>query len=259
VDPVTFQLPWQSALSGVALIMRAGGFCAVAPIYGADSVPTQIRAALAVMIALVLSPVVPAPPASSEVLWLISSEMLVGLLIGFVTHLLFDMLLFAGTFIGYPTGLSMASMMDPLNQSQTATGGLFYQIVGALLFLGIGGHRQVLGALARSYEIVPAGLARFDGPWIKTVASMTGEVLVIGFRLAAPVLVAGILCDLCLMLVARAVPQMNILIVGAPVRLAVGLVALAASLHVIAPVMADSLDTFLHGTGRLVQSLAGRG
>ncbi len=259
MDAALFQLPWQNALAGVALILRAGGFLAFAPIVGSDSVPATAKAALALLIAVLLAPVVPAPPPGINLLWLSATEFTAGVMLGFVTSLLFDALVFAGTFVGFPTGLSTAAMMDPVNQSQIPVTATFYQIVGSLMYLAIGGHRQALGALARSYEIVPVGLTHWDGPWIKVFVATTGQVLTIGFRLAAPVLVAGLLVDLCLMLIARAVPQMNILVVGAPIRVAAGLIALAASLHVFAPLVAESADAVLRGAGHLVQALGGRG
>ena len=259
MDAAVFQLPWANVLSGVALTMRAVGFVFVAPVVGAEGVPPQLRAALALLIVVLLAPVVPAPAVGTSVYWLCASEFFVGFAIGFVCRLAFEALLFAGSTAGYPTGLAMASMLDPYGQSQVANIGIFYQVFGSLIFLAMGGHRQALYALARSYEIVPAGAAKFSGPWLPSLVTMTGQVFSIGLRLAAPIIVAGILVDVCLMLIARAVPQMNILVVGAPVRLGVGLIALAFSLHVFAPLVAESIDAASRDAGQFLKALAARG
>jgi flagellar biosynthetic protein FliR len=257
VDATAFQLPWHDALAGAAIFMRAIAFVVAAPILGADAVPAQLKAGLALLLVVLLSPVVPAVPASASLYSIVPLELFVGLALGFVCRLVVDVLAFAGTLVGYPTGLSMASMLDPINQTQISSIALFYQVFGTLIFFAIGGHRQIIAAFAKSYEIVPAGTASFNGPWLPSIVAVTGQVLALGLRLAAPILVAGLLVDVCLMLIVRAVPQMNILVVGAPVRLAAGIAALAFSLHVFAPLLAEVVDTSTRAAGLFLKALRG--
>lgn len=257
MDAAVFQLPWQGVLEGTALTLRAAGFASVAPIIGAESVPPQFRAAFGILLALLVAPIAPAPPVAADWLFVVSTEILIGVLLGFIARLAFEALLFAGTFAGYPTGLASAAMMDPVSQTSTTALAVFYQVVGGLLFLATGGLRQVVAGLVRSYQVLPAGTAHFGGAWVPTVIHITGQVVVLGFRLAAPLLVAGLLADICLMLIARAVPQMNILVVGAPVRTAAGLVALAFSLHVFAPAVAEAIDVAGKAAGTVLVALRG--
>lgn len=254
-DAALFQLPWNDALAGAALFMRAIGFVTAAPLYGSDGVPAQVKAGMALMLVVLLAPVVPAPTMSVGLGWLVASELAVGLTLGMVTRMVTDVLSFAGTLVGYPTGLSMSQMLDPVNQVQVTSIAFFYQILGTLIFLAIGGHRQMLAAFAKSYEVVPAGTAQFQGPWLPPLVSLSGQILSLGLRLAAPLLVSGLLVDVCLMLVGRAAPQMNILVVGAPIRIAAGLLALAFSLFVFAPIVAESVEAATRTAGLFLKAL----
>jgi len=256
VDSVSFSLPWQDALSGFALILRAGAFVAVAPVIGADGLPRRIRIGVAVVLVVLLAPVVPAPDPSTGLLKLVATESLIGLVLGFAGRMIVEATVYAGGLAGYPTGLAIATLLDPVTNLTIPTLGTLYRLLGVLAFIAIGGHHQMLAVLARSYEIVPAGAASLSGPWIEGAVDICGRVVLLGFRLAAPIVAAGLLVDLMLMLIARAVPQMHILIVGAPIRLIVGLLAVGFSLHVIVPLVAEATDGTLRDAAGFLRAVA---
>lgn len=258
MESVVFNLPWDSALAGLILLLRASAFVAVAPVAGSEAIPARMRICLAGLIVFLVAPVVPAPDLSRGVLVLVCGEMLAGVLIGFAARLVVEIGLVAGDLVGYPTGMAMAAMFDPVTQTSVPTLALFYRILATLIYLAIGGHQQMIAALARSYEILPAGTASLAAEWLPSVLSMTGRVIGIGFRLSAPVLAAGFLVDIFLLLVARAAPQMNILVVGAPVRLLFGLGAVIFSLQMLLPVISDSLDSMARDAFSALTALAGR-
>jgi flagellar biosynthetic protein FliR len=256
VDATVFSLPWNDALSGVGLLLRASAFVAVVPIIGAEGLPVRLKIAIALAIVVLLAPVVPAPDPAVGLVQLVTLETFVGLVLGFAGRMIVEATVYAGGLAGYPAGLAMATMLDPVTNLTVPTLGTLYRLLSLLAFLAIGGHHQFLGVLARSYEIVPAGTVSLAGPWLEGAVALIGRVIVLGFRLAAPVIVAGLLVDLILMLIARAVPQMHILIVGAPIRLVVGLLAIGFSLHVIVPMISEALDGTLGDLSFVLRSFA---
>lgn len=258
MESVVFNLPWDSALAGMALLLRASAFVAVAPVAGSEAIPARMRIALAVLIVFLVGPVVPAPHLDRGVLLLVSGEVLAGALIGFAARLIVEVGLIAGDLVGYPTGMAMAAMFDPVTQMSVPTLAVFYRVMATLVYLAIGGHQQMIAALVRSYEILPAGTAQLAADWFPAVLAMTGRVIALGFRLSAPVLAAGFLVDIFLLLVARAAPQMNILVVGAPVRLLFGLLAVAFSLQMLLPLIGDSLEAMSRDLFSGLSALAGR-
>jgi flagellar biosynthetic protein FliR len=256
MDVITIDLPWRDALAAFALLMRVGGFVMIAPMLGSDGLPARFRIGLAVLLVVVLAPVVPPPPPDVSFVALATRETVIGLVIGAVGRLALDALLFAGTFAGLSAGLSVGNLLDPVSHEQMATLGIFHRILGMFVYLVIGGHHQLLAVLARSYEVLPVGTASFSGPFLPAAVSMTGRVITFGFRLAAPVVVAGLVVDVCLMLIARAAPQMHVLIVGAPLRLASGLLAFGFSLHMLTPVFVETFEATLGDASQLLRALA---
>ncbi len=257
MDALVFRLPWSDLLHAFALVLRGAALVAVMPIYGSEAVPARVRIGLAVLLAIVVAPVVPAPPAGVGLPRLVIVETLVGLALGYAAAMTVEITLYAGGLAGYPTGLAMAAMLDPVTQIQAPTIGIFYRLMGMLVFIAIGGPEQVLGVLARSWQIVPPGAAVLDGPWLPFLVHVSAQVILLGFRLAAPILVTGFLVDLGLMLVNRAVPQMHVLVVGAPVRLGVGLVVAGLSLRLMAPLLVETFRGTTHDVARFLRVLAG--
>jgi len=252
---LTLQLPWDSALGFIALAARPLAFLSIAPVLGGDAVPMRLRMALAVTLVLLLGPLMPPPPADVGLFRLVLMESFVGFLLGFAGRMVIDATLFAGGVASYPSGLSIANQLDPITNINLPMLGVLYRLLGLTTYLAIGGHRQLLSVLARSYELLPAGAADLSGPWLPSAVSLTSRMIVLGVRIAAPVIVSGLLVDSCLMLIARAVPQMHILVVGAPVRLGFGLLAVGLSMQIILPLVDESLAGSLTDATVLLRAL----
>jgi flagellar biosynthetic protein FliR len=259
VETVAFNLPWQSALATFALLLRASAFAAVAPIIGTDGLSPRLRIGVALSLVAVLAPIVPPADPSAGLLKLVTLETLIGLVLGFAGRMVIEATVYAGGLVAYPSGLAIATMLDPVTNVSIPTLGSLYRLLSVLAFFVIGGHEQMLAVFARSYELVPVGTAVLSGPWLESAVSLIGRVFVLGFRLAAPVIVAGLLVDLMLMLIARAVPQMHILIVGAPIRLVAGMLAVGFSLHVIAPLLAEGLHGSFRDVALILRAFAPAG
>ncbi len=251
--------PWQTLLDGFPVLVRIVAFAAVAPIYGATGIPSRARVAFSVLLTIVVAPILPLGAGGGLSVTSVISNTFIGLTIGFAAKLVIDAALFAGGIAGFSTGLAMANILDPVTQLSSPTLGIFYRTLALLVFIGIGGHHQILGVLVKSFHVISGSGLDLGSPWLVFAIRFTGDVLYFGFKIAAPILVTGLLVDLCLALIARAVPQMHILIVGAPVRLSCGLLAAAFSLHILAPMMAESLEASMNNLSHLLRIISGSG
>jgi flagellar biosynthetic protein FliR len=88
---------------------------------------------------------------------------------------------------------------------------------------------MLLRALADSYAALPVGFGGIDGSLAGSVGQLLGLVFILGVRIAAPVIVVLLLVELGLGLVARVAPSLNVMIAGAPIRVVLGLLVIAAS------------------------------
>ncbi|PKK84415.1 MAG: flagellar type III secretion system protein FliR [candidate division Zixibacteria bacterium HGW-Zixibacteria-1] len=219
------------------ILFRSAGLFLISPILGHKSIPVMVRAGLAIMLAVILIPLVSMDQVPViESVWLLAllaaKEMLVGFIIGLLFSLLFVGVRMAGNIVGYQIGLIIANVLDPETNSQTSVIGEFWYVMAVLIFLTIDGHHAILSAFSDSYKLVPVGVFNFTGPAGEQLIRVSAYVFTIAVKLAAPVMITLFLTEVALGVVARTVPQMNIFIVGIPVKIGIGLFILAAALPV---------------------------
>ena len=216
---------------------RAAGLFISAPIIGHRTIPPLIRAGLAIILAVILIPVVSQTALPKiESLWLLgvfaAKEMLVGFIIGFFFSILFIGVQMAGNIVGYQIGLAIVNVLDPEAGAEVAIIGEFWFIIAALIFLAIDGHHAILSAFADSYKLVPIGVFEFAGSAWDFLIRFSAYAFVMAIKLAAPVIITLFLTEVALGVVARTAPQMNIFIVGLPLKIGIGFLIIATSLPV---------------------------
>jgi len=146
-----------------------------------------------------------------------------------------------GQIIGYHLGFSAVQTIDPTTSNRSTLMPGFLSMFGYVLILATDQHHQILRALAASYKVFPVGGLVQPGQWFDTLIAASSQIFVIGWRIALPVFAATFLVEVTVSFVARMQPQMNVMIVTAPLKLLVGMSVLGASLaflpQVIAPVI----------------------
>ncbi|UCC69587.1 MAG: flagellar biosynthetic protein FliR [Armatimonadota bacterium] len=206
------------------LLCRVGGVTAVAPLVGSERVPARLKAALAVMVALVLAPTVDRAPEGGTALEMglaAAGELVLGLGLGFGARLIFAAVQMAGELADMQSAFGFAGVVSPQTGERTSVIGQLQISVAWLVFLAADGHHAVLRGLGASVVAVPLGTgSALCGP---ALTQVVGSLIATSVRIAAPIVGAVILADFALGLLTRAAPQMNLLAIGFPVKLAVGL------------------------------------
>jgi len=154
-----------------------------------------------------------------------SGEVLIGVLLGFASRLVFAGIQLAGQLIGFQMGFSIVNIIDPVTSTQVSIIAEFQYLVAALLFLATSAHHVFLAAIVESYKVLPIYDFQFTGrscrphrPFRQHVCHCRED-----FR---PLIAALLLTNVGLGLIARTVPQINIFIVGFPLQIAVGLIGI---------------------------------
>ncbi len=216
------------------VFVRTIGVLATAPIFGHRAVISQTKAGFAFVLAIALFPVVPITIEVSTHLipyvFVVVKELVMGLMFGYVARLVFVAVQFAGEMIGIDIGFGVVNVIDPMSEEQISIIGTFKNLIALVTFLLIDGHHIVIQALAQSFSMVPLGGIQLTEMLAKGLISMTAGVFVMAIKLAAPVIVALFLTSLALGIMARTVPQMNVFVVGFPLKIGVGMGMLAFSL-----------------------------
>jgi len=209
----------------------------LAPVLGHRTIPPMIKAGFAIMLAMMLIPVASQTPLPEiESIWQLglfaAKEMLIGVIIGAFFSLLFIAIRITGNIIGYQIGLIMASILDPNTQTEFSMVSEFYFILGTLIFLAIDGHHAIITALADSYRVIPIGVFSFSGSLGEMLIRFSAYVFILAIKIGAPVMITLFIMEVSLGVVARTVPQMNIFLVGIPLKIGFGFLVLAIALPV---------------------------
>lgn len=213
------------------------------PLFGAKGVPALWKAGISIVISIVLAPVVP-PPQSypetiPEIIISVSAEAIMGLIIAITIKMFFATVEMAGQFVSFQMGFAMARAMDPQTGSQSTVLTQFMYLFTILIFFSFDGHHLFLRALASSFQVVPPNSISFDTSLSTVLIKISGNMFLVGIKIAAPIMVALFLSNLCLGIIARTVPQVNILMVGFPINLCIGLILFSLILSNISPLLAD--------------------
>jgi flagellar biosynthetic protein FliR len=196
--------------------------------------PARVAVALALAVACAPA-VVGGPPLPTERLvlfLLLIKEVAVGLALGFAMALVFRAAEAAGDLIDASRGQSASEILDPARQEPSSPLGTLFGLLAVALFLLLGGHLLAVAAVSHSFEQVPVNVLPSLEPGRLGMAllAMTAHLLVVAASLAAPALIALLLADLALGLITRTAPQINAYFLALPLKGALGLLAVVASL-----------------------------
>lgn len=237
------------------ILIRVSGMLVSGPLLSHKGIPSWTKVGFAVFFALVLVPMqqdhMPDPPQQlGTVADGVLREALFGLALGLVMNLVFIGLQLASRIVGVGMGFSMGAVLDPVTGVEFGAFDQFYALLVTLVFFTINGHHLVIQTLAETLKAVPLGT--FDPFALKVsgITSLMAGLTVTAVRMAMPVMAALFLTDLGLGFVARTVPQVQVLVVGAPIKIVVGMLVLAAALPLTMTLMNTVLNSQIAGSSQ---------
>jgi flagellar biosynthetic protein FliR len=237
------------------ILIRTSGMLVSAPLLSHKAIPSWTKVGFAVFFALVLVPLkndhMPVPPEQFGGLAdAVISEDLDGLALGLAMNMVFIGLQLASHIIGVQMGFGLGAVLDPITGAEFGTFDQFYTLLVTLVFFSINGHYIVIQTLAETLRAVPPGTFDPFNLQLAGLTSLFAGLTVTAVRIAMPVMAALFLTDLGLGFVARTVPQMQVLVVGAPVKIVVGVLVLAAALPATMTIMNGVINTQLAGSSQ---------
>lgn len=235
------------------------------PIFGDQNVPAMVRVFLAFTVNIIVYPAAMAmgtsslaPLLSSDmgILVLVIKEAAVGVVMGFTARIFFDALTFAFSHIGTQMGFSMASAYDHHSEANTPVISQMIMILAMLLFLAVDGHHFFVRALVDSYQSVPVGGFVMKRSVILHVLETSGEVFWIGVKLSAPMALVIFLINCAFGIVAKAVPQINVLVVSFTVNILAGFLVITLTLPVFGTSMGEVIQLMMERVESVMRVLA---
>lgn len=243
------------------LFLRMSGLLIGSPVFGRKNVPNMSKIGFSAVLTLVVLTGAPEPaayPAYGNLLAYILvcvKELFFGAAMGFVLTAMFNVTMTAGSIMDYQIGYSMASVYDAQSNMQTPVTGNLFNLMLLLIFFAMDGHLKLIGILCRTVEAVPVGTVSVPPGIVWAAAQVMTQSFVLAVMVAMPVLAAGLLLEVALGAVIKTVPQMNMFVVGIPLKLIIGLVVLSLSLAVFADFTKVIFDQTFRYVGVMFEAL----
>ncbi len=235
------------------VLFRIGGLMIFAPVFGSSVIPVRVKVGLALVTSIAVYPLIAERTLDSLHLtfdlWLLAPIVMLDALIGLVVGYLASMPMMAaqagGLIMGQQMGLGFAQLYNPSIDDEADVVGsmLFYMTLAG--FLIVGGHEAMLLSILHSFEhIAPGGIA-LDGDFVAMLTGVLTASFELALRVAAPLLALVFLESLAMGFIAKTVPQLNILSLGFPMRILIGIAIIATGLWVIDDVLMEGVDDML--------------
>ena len=254
-------LSLEQFLAFVVVLTRMSGLMLAAPVFGSREVPAQVRALLAFALSLVVLPtqwtaLVSSPRNLVDLALLVAGELLIGFTLGLGVMTMFAGVQIGGQIISQTGGVSAADIFNPGFDTSVPVISQFYYMFALAVFLLIGGHQQVLGALLETFRTLPPGSATVTDSVVTSVVQLITQSFALGVRTAAPATTALLLATLVLGLVSRTLPQLNLMALGFGLNAVVMLILLAIGMSALAWLVEYELPEVMEVVEEAIEGMA---
>jgi len=218
------------------LFFRFAGLFIAVPIFNHKNIPMSIKATTAFFFAVFFYASMP-PPAFSldlpRIVIAILGELILGLSVGIVLQLAYNIITFAGGEISYMMGFSMASAIDPQSGISMPIVSQFLSLLALMTLFALNLHHWILLFVAHSLTTVPLGGFIVTKNFFHYIMHATANMFLVGFMIAFPIMSLSLLSDAIFGMLMKTMPQFNLLVIGFPIKITVAFSVLIATLTAI--------------------------
>ncbi|RME16388.1 MAG: flagellar biosynthetic protein FliR [Bdellovibrio sp.] len=242
-----FSFSEKEILAFFLVLMRMSAFVVSWPVFGIQKVPAPVKILFALVMSLVIFPVISWKQISVDleslhIIWLVGREIFIGVAFGFLARIFFFAISIAGQIMSTTLGLSSSQLFNPAMGEQTSSLEQFEIALATLFFLFFQGHLIFISGLVESFQFLPLSMKGIQLQSGIHFSEMVSSVMLIGFKLSAPVLVSIFFMNISMAIIGRTVPQINVLITSLPVNILVGFIVLIFSMPMLVWQFKDVLN-----------------
>lgn len=244
------------------IFVRVTSFFVMMPLFSYKTIPAAHKVGFGFFLAIIMFSAIGAPEIAidSTYFLLIIKEALVGLLIGFIAALMMSAVQIAGGFIDFQMGFAIANVIDPQTGAQSPLMGQYLYTIALFFLLTVNGHHLLIDGIFYSYNFVPIDQVMIDfgnQDIAEFIILSFNKMFIIAFQMSLPVVGSLFLVDIALGIVARTVPQLNIFVVGMPIKIGVSFLVLIAVMGVLMMVISDLFSTAVVTMRGLMELIGG--
>ncbi|CCO24953.1 flagellar biosynthetic protein FliR [Maridesulfovibrio hydrothermalis] len=218
------------------------------PFFGGRSIPNLVKAALTIVLTLGIWPHVSfdgslMPSSPYNIALMILGEVVLGLVLGVAVHVMFSAIQTGGNFIGVQMGFSMVNVLDPVTGVNEAVTAHFLYMTAILVFLCLNGHLYLMSAMIESFKYIPPGQIFISSKLTTQIMTISRDLFILAVKVASPIIASIFVVDLALALISKMAPQMNVLMLGFPLKIMVGFFFLSMVFSVLGLYVSEYVTT----------------
>lgn len=215
----------------ILVFIRVTGLFLITPIFGRKNVPAKLKIGFSVILTYIFIQVFPPETVvemDSVLVYAASciKELIIGLILAYITVLFFSITLTAGHMIDVQMGIGLSSVFDPQTGSQVSSTGALLNLLMLLYFFSFNGHHMLLKIMYLTFKKIPVGNFQINLTFINVIIETFILTFALSLSLMMPIIATALLIELGLGMICRTVPQMNAFIVGIPLKILLGFIVL---------------------------------
>lgn len=237
----------ESIVALIFIFIRVSAFFIVVPIFFPSSSSNILKAMFALILSFALMPAVSGADIlniNSDIGLILNilNEVISGIVLGFAVSIWFHFISMAGSFVDLQMGLSMLSMYDPNTKTNSTLLSNVTHWVAIIIFFIIDGHHMLIRMLRESFEIIPLGGNILSQQSTGIIIEAIISYFILALRISIPLVMIIIVSDLVMGLISRSVPQLNVMVLGMPIKIVVGIISFLISLPIIIDVIVSGIN-----------------
>jgi len=231
------------------VLIRVSVFLFTFPIFSSNVFPATLKMGFALLLTLLLHTVVDVdltrfPEDVISTGLLIGAEVMIGLVLGLSLRIFFGAVQLAGQILGFQIGFAMINVLDPQTGSNVSIMDQIGYLSCVTIFMILDGHHIVIMSLVDSFDLVPIGFFVMPSVLLEKILEISAGIFVFALKIGAPVLAALTFVNVGFGLISKFSPQMNVMIVAFPIKIAVGLFLFGLTIEIIAQVTRNYIEPF---------------
>jgi flagellar biosynthetic protein FliR len=239
------------------VLVRASTLFLMLPIFGARDVPAPAKVGFGFLLTIMVMPMLRAGTPVIPQDWggyalALLSEIGTGLIIGFAASLIFEGASLAGELIGMQMGFGMAQVFNPAAERSIALIGQLYFLMASFVFFAVNGHHWLVAAFWRSFRHVPVGALAVSPVIVARIVELASQIFMVAFILAIPIWGILAMVDLVLAIISQSMPQLQVLFLGMPIKILIGLATIMVSMGLIGEYLRSAMGRLLSMMLRVV-------
>lgn len=244
----------------IYILLRFSGMVIISPIFGRKNLPVMFRIGMCLVFSVIVIALLPQNyyiESSNLISFFINAlkETVFGLLIGYISLVTLSLAISSGRIIDMQIGFGLSNFFDPQFGSQIPVTGSLLNIVLILVFFMVDGHHMLIKIITESFIMVPPGKAALNTAGFELLISYFIWFFLISVKVVIPIVAVSLVSEFALGVIVKTMPQMNVFVVGIPIRIFLGLLIIMFFLPVFIMLLNGVFDQMFDWNQKIIQGL----